>query len=55
METYYKEFDNTDENKIIYFDIFKEYTHKIESFIVDYLNCLMKDSFNMELFARELM
>ena len=54
MEKYYKEFDESEENKLIYMDIFNEYTTTIEAFIVDNLNQCM-DEFDMDIFLKELM
>lgn len=55
MEKYYREFDDKDENKLVYMDIFKEYTVLLETYIVNNLNHQMKGSFQMEIFAEELL
>lgn len=54
LEKYYHEFDDNEENKIIYTDIFKEYTALMEIYIISNLNCRMNGSFQMEKFAQEL-
>lgn len=53
MESYYKQFDNKDENKIVYMEIFQLYTTAIEDFIVGQLNERM-GFFDMERFVEEL-
>lgn len=55
MEKYYKEFENSDENKISYTSIFEIYTSSIESYIIGKLTRQMHESFDMEAFAIELM
>lgn len=55
MEKYYKEFDHTEENKIVYTNIFEVYTSSIESYIVGMLNSQMNGTFDMEAFVVELM
>jgi hypothetical protein len=54
MENYYAEFDEeTDENKILHFEIYQKYASLIESFIIENLNKRM-NFFDMDRFAREL-
>lgn len=53
MDRYWQDFDESDENKLVYFDIFNEYTQLIEQFINEELNRRMKD-FDMNRFTREL-
>lgn len=53
MESYYKHFDNEEENKIEYMEIFQMYTAAIESYITDSLNERL-GFFDMERFAMEL-
>ncbi|XP_037028147.1 ADP-ribosylation factor-like protein 2-binding protein [Bradysia coprophila] len=54
LEKHYQEFDDNEENKIIYTDIFKEYTALMEIYIIRNLNRQMNGSFQMEKFAQEL-
>lgn len=54
LEKHYQEFDDNEENKIIYTDIFKEYTDLMEIYIINNLNFRMNGSFQMEKFAQEL-
>ncbi|KAJ6638480.1 ADP-ribosylation factor-like protein 2-binding protein [Pseudolycoriella hygida] len=54
LEKHYQEFDDNEENKIIYTDIFKEYTSLMEFYIINHLNFRMNGSFQMEKFAQEL-
>lgn len=54
LEKYYEQFDDNEENKIVYTDIFKEYTTLMEIYIMNNLNFLMNGSFQMEKFAQEL-
>lgn len=54
MEQYYYEFDYSEENKLIYMDIFNEYTQKLECYIVKELNRKMDNNFNMEYFTKIL-
>lgn len=54
MDTYYKHFDNDEENKIVYMDIYQMYTTAIESYITDALNERLEGFFDMERFAMEL-
>lgn len=55
MEKYYARFDHTtEENRIEYMDIFADYTHTMESFIVAALQTQMEDGFDMDRFATEL-
>ncbi|XP_039262236.1 ADP-ribosylation factor-like protein 2-binding protein [Styela clava] len=53
MEKYYKEFDDSEENKFIYTDIFKEYTATIEKCLNDELKKRISD-FSMEMFVSTL-
>ena len=53
MEKYYTDFDDTEENKLIYTPIFNEYVAKIEKLIETELNKRMPD-FDMPSFMEEL-
>eukprot|EP00794_Sanderia_malayensis_P018556 gene18556-20423_t len=53
MDQYYKEFEDTEENKLIYMDIFKEYTEMLEKYIEEKL-CKAIDGFSMEQFQSSL-
>lgn len=53
MEKYWKEFDESEENKIIYTEIFNEYTNSIENYIEEKLKQQI-DNFDMNRFANEL-
>lgn len=53
LETHYWKFDNEEENKIEYMEIYQMYTEAIERFIVEKLNERMT-YFDMERFAMEL-
>ena len=53
MEKYYKEFDDSEENKLVYMDIFKEYTATIEKCLNDELVKRVPD-FSMETFVSTL-
>lgn len=53
MESYYKDFDNNEENKMEYMEIFRLYTTAIERYITDSLNKRL-GYFDMERFAMEL-
>ncbi|EDO40548.1 predicted protein, partial [Nematostella vectensis] len=53
MEEHYQHFEDTEENKLIYTDIFKEYVNKIEKYIDEQLHRRMQ-SFNMEEFMKNL-
>ena len=53
MEKYYLEFEDTEENKFIYTDIFKEYGKIIERHLVNELQKRIPD-FSMERFAASL-
>ena len=46
-------FENTEENKLIYMDIFKKYKDTVESYIEDQLQAMIPD-FDMEEFAQLL-
>lgn len=37
LDKYWKEFDDEEENKLVYMEIFQEYQLKIENFIENYL------------------
>lgn len=54
FDTFYEEFDDTEENKIIYMDIFKNYTKTLETYIVNSLQDRMDNKFCMKRFAEEL-
>ncbi|KAK3908993.1 ADP-ribosylation factor-like protein 2-binding protein [Frankliniella fusca] len=49
LEKYWNEFDDSEENKLVYMEIFKEYTDVVEKYIENHLLESMKD-FNMESF-----
>lgn len=53
MEKYWNEFDDTEENKLVYMDIFKEYTDVVEKYIENYLKKNIED-FSMESFISQL-
>ncbi|KXJ84320.1 hypothetical protein RP20_CCG012555 [Aedes albopictus] len=53
MECYYHLFDQGEENKIVYTEIYQKYTSLIETFIVESLNDKMS-YFDMDRFALEL-
>lgn len=53
MEQHFQKFDTSEENKLIYMDIFNEYTAKLESYIIDRLNTRL-DNFSMEYFTEIL-
>jgi hypothetical protein len=53
MEDNYLEFDENEENKITYMDIYNNYLNIIETFLIDNLQRRM-GSFDMELFVIEL-
>lgn len=53
MDTHWHEFDNNDENKLIYMDIFKEYVETIEKYIESKLKKAIP-TFNMLEFEYEL-
>ena len=53
MERYYLEFENTEENKFIYTDIFKEYGEIVERHLIDQLQKQIPD-FSMDRFAASL-
>ena len=53
MEKYYLEFEDTEENKFIYTDIFREYGEIIEKYLVNELKKRLPD-FSMERFATSL-
>lgn len=54
FDTFYNEFDDTEENKIIYMDIFRNYTKTLETYIGDSLQSRMDNKFCMKKFAEEL-
>ncbi|XP_077993526.1 ADP-ribosylation factor-like protein 2-binding protein isoform X2 [Glandiceps talaboti] len=53
MDKYYEEFEDTEENKFIYTDIFKEYTELIEKYLEDQLTQRM-EGFSMSEFTKQL-
>lgn len=53
LEKYWSHFEDTEENKLEYMDIFEEYTNTFETFFIEELNERM-DNFDMEKFAEEL-
>lgn len=53
LEQHYREFEDTDENKLVYMDVFKKYTEVIEKFIEDELHKTV-DNFSMQFFEKEL-
>lgn len=53
MDCYYHLFDQGEENKIVYTEIYQKYTSLIETFIVESLNDKMS-YFDMDRFAVEL-
>lgn len=53
MEKYWNEFDDTEENKLVYMDIFKEYTDVVEKYIEDHLKQNMTE-FDMDRFITQL-
>ncbi|XP_075158674.1 ADP-ribosylation factor-like protein 2-binding protein [Haematobia irritans] len=53
LERHWSYFENTEENKLEYMDIFEEYCNKFENFIMEELRERM-ENFDMEKFADEL-
>ncbi|EDV29039.1 uncharacterized protein TRIADDRAFT_52525 [Trichoplax adhaerens] len=53
MEKYYMEFENTEENKLIYTDIFNEYVSTIEKYTEESLRARMPN-FSMKEFMKML-
>lgn len=53
LEKYWNEFEDSEENKLVYMEIFKEYTDVVEKFIENHLILSMKD-FCMESFTSQL-
>lgn len=53
MEKHYREFEDTEENKLVYTDIFREYTSKIEQCLDEELKKRIPD-FSMETFMSTL-
>ncbi|BFZ12620.1 hypothetical protein BsWGS_15659 [Bradybaena similaris] len=51
LEKYYKEFDNTEENKFCYTDIHKEYISTIESYLEEELKKRIQDFSMQEFFS----
>ena len=47
-------FDATEENKLIYTDLFKRYQETVEAFITQRLKEELPDSFAMEAFLKEV-
>uniref|UniRef100_A0A1Q3FSU7 ADP-ribosylation factor-like protein 2-binding protein n=1 Tax=Culex tarsalis TaxID=7177 RepID=A0A1Q3FSU7_CULTA len=54
MDCYYLVFEPGEENKIVYTEIYQKYQFLVETFIVESLNDRMRNTFDMERFAREL-
>lgn len=54
LEKFYNEFDDCEENKLIYTDIFQMYGEQVEKFIEKELKAKVVD-FNMNAFEKELM
>lgn len=54
MEKYYQEFEDTEENKLIYMDIFKEYTEMLENHMEKQL-CEKIPGFSMDEFQKCLL
>ncbi|XP_065064481.1 ADP-ribosylation factor-like protein 2-binding protein [Rhopilema esculentum] len=54
MEKYYQEFEDTEENKLVYMDIFKEYTDMLEQHIEQHLTEKIP-SFSMDEFQKNIM
>ncbi|KAJ8920582.1 hypothetical protein NQ315_004721 [Exocentrus adspersus] len=54
LEEYWREFDNEEENKLVYTEIFKKYISTIEKYLEERLLSSIKD-FNMKHFEEELM
>lgn len=53
MEKYWSKFEDSEENKLEYMDIFREYQQEIEEYIEMYLRkCI--ENFDMNLFIQEL-
>lgn len=53
LDKYWKEFEDLDENKFVYMDIFKEYTDTIEQYIDNHLTTHIQ-GFSMEDFLETL-
>lgn len=53
LEEYWSEFDNDEENKLVYTDIFQKYILTIEKYLEERLLTSIKD-FNMRHFEQEL-
>ena len=53
MDKHFRHFDDNDENKLIYTDIFNEYMSKVESYIDNELKQVLP-SFNMQKFLSDL-
>ena len=53
MEKYYSEFEDTEENKFVYTDIFQKYSEIIEKYLTDQLERRIP-GFSMEKFASSL-
>lgn len=54
MDKYWHEFEDNEENKLVYMDIFQEYQNKIEYYIEEYLQKNI-GGFEMETFIQELL
>ncbi|XP_065366132.1 ADP-ribosylation factor-like protein 2-binding protein [Calliphora vicina] len=53
LERYWSKFEDNEENKLEYMEVFEEYTTTFETFFMEELNRCM-DNFDMEKFAEEL-
>lgn len=53
LEKHWRCFENTEENKLEYMDVFEEYVNTFENYIIDELRDRM-DNFDMNKFAEEL-
>lgn len=53
LEKYWSEFEDSDENKLEYMDMFEEYTNTFETFFMEQLNSRM-ENFEMDKFAEQL-
>lgn len=53
LETHYRNIEDTEENKFVYTDIFREYSDTIEKYIQERLHLALSD-FDMKRFENEL-
>lgn len=53
LEEYWREFDDEEENKLVYMDIFRKYILTIEKYLEERLLTSIKD-FNMRHFEQQL-